>query len=200
MTIFKHVVSGPGAAGDVWNTGLHTQGVLGIVAAHAAWASAVNTILNGGVADHWPLSTVATQATTYVLNTTTGKATAVQRSSMTIAGFGAGTQGPPRMCTVAGLRTNTPGPSGRGRMFLPGVQLEDLTATGLIESAARTAIATAVRDGLADLDTAGLIAGVWRLGQLVTDPYTYVTVGQVPGTQRRRSNKIPASYVVSAAV
>jgi hypothetical protein len=216
MTIYKHVVSGPGAAGDIWTSGLHSFGAVdNIAAAHVAWAACAALIFNaGGILPHWADNTSATELTTYRLDPTTGRATLVARSSVVHTGTGGAGQPAPRDCVVVGLRSVVPGASGRGRMYLPAIAVDQLDSVGLIPSAVRTAIATCVSTGIIAMTAAGFIPGVWRspkpAGPGGVPPavlssgdaiiaFDAVTVGAVQGNQRRRSNKIPATYTVVGA-
>jgi hypothetical protein len=215
MPIYKHSISGPGAAGDVWTSGVHSFHTISNVGeAHAQWETAAAAIFGGaGVRTYWAPGTTANELATYQLEPTTGRATAVLRSSIAIAGISAGAQGPPRDCVVVGLRTVVPGARGRGRMYLPGVALSHLTADGLIVDAVRQAIADHFGSGLFAMEVASYIPGIWAAphaagpGGVPPEVFgagdsiiglTSVSVSAVPGTQRRRSNKIPAGYKVAA--
>jgi hypothetical protein len=196
MTVFKHVMGGPGAAGDVWTSGLHTTGVLSVSAAQTAWVAFVADVAGAsGLGPLWPTEVSVATANTYTLDPTSGKATALVLGSVTAAGTAVGDASPPRDAVVIGLRTNKPGPAGRGRMYLPLVNRGALTATGLITSTAQTTIAGAFAAALSDLATAGLLPVVWRPGSPSGDAIIGVTVSAVPGNQRRRSNKISPQYV-----
>jgi hypothetical protein len=200
MAVYKHVVGGAGAAGDIWTSGFHSWAAVDdLPAAHTALDEWVWTALGaGGLADFWADTTVVTDLTTYTLNPATGRATAVARSSVAIAGTAGTGQPAPRDCVVVGLRTDLPGASGRGRMYLPAVSTDNLTTTGLIEPAAKTAISANFATAMVNHLAFGYQPGVWSLalGNTIT-PFTSITVGSVQGNQRRRSNKIPASYTVA---
>jgi hypothetical protein len=197
MAIFKHVVTGSGAAGDIWTSGLHSRMVVEDAgAAHAAWEAALEIMLGAaGIGSYWADTTGSTNCTTYTLDQATGHATWAVRSNAVHVGTGGAGQPAPRDCIVVGLRTAVPGPAGRGRMYLPAVSTDNLSATGLISDAAKTAISNAVGSALLSLQTASVLPGIWRvgLGDAVTG-FRTVTVSGVQGTQRRRSNKIPAAY------
>lgn len=202
MPIYRHVITGAGPAGDIWSTRIHSHSaVLNPPGAHIAWEAFLASVFGaGGVADWLADLTGTNEAITYALNPATGHATHMIRSAAAYAGNAGPQQPGPRDCTVVGLRTTVPGPAGRGRLFLPGVSGDNLTTTGLISVAARTGIAASVGNALIALNGAGYLPGIWSLGQGddLRGVQT-VTVGAVQGTQRRRSNKIPNSYITHAA-
>lgn len=202
MTIYKHTIGGAGAAGDIWSSGLHTfSQANNIGAAHAYWEGAMEILVGAaGLGTWWADNTHATEAVTYKLDPATGRAVALQRTSVDHPGSGGAGQPAPRDCVVIGLRTVIPGPSGRGRMYLPAVATDNLDATGLISAAAKTGIANAAGSALISLSTNGLVAGIWRLalGDSITG-FATVSVSGVQGSQRRRSNKIPPNYTTAAA-
>lgn len=199
MTVFKHVMGGPGAAGDVWTSGLHTIGSGTIDAAQTAWTAFVNHVGGlTGLGPIWPTEVAVATANTYSLDPTTGKSTALVLGSVTLAGTATGDASPPRDCLVIGLRTNKPGPGGRGRMYLPLINRSGLSSTGLISPTNQTLIAGVLATGLEDLAAAGFVPSVWRPGAPTGDTIHSVTVSAVPGNQRRRSNKISPQYVSAA--
>lgn len=195
MAIYKHVMGGPGAAGDVWTSGLHTIGTGTIDAAHAAWETFVTGFTGiAGVTPLWPTEVKIDTIATYLLDSGTGKSTALKLGAVSVIGTSAGEASPPRDCLVVGLRTPKPGPGGRGRMYLPLVAKTNLQANGLILASVQTTIAAFAANALNDLNTAGFTPVVWRKGSTIGDIITSVTVSAVPGNQRRRSNKIAPRY------
>lgn len=198
MAIFKHVMGGPGVAGDQWVSGFHSSSSSALAAVHSAFSSFVTSALGASaVAQFWPVGTQVRDLITYQLNPVDGKATAVTRSSVTINGAGSALAPAPRDTLTVGLRTGTPGVRGRGRMFLPGVAVDNLTAEGLIEDAVKTSVAGYISTALNTMKTAGHPPIVWSTISPAGLFVTGVTVSQVPGTQRRRSNKISPAYAVA---
>lgn len=199
MTILKHVLGGPQSAGDQWTSGFHSFGAnLTAAAAHALLSAAVNTAIGGTqLAQYLAPTTRITDLTTYVLDEVTGKAIDVARSAVNIVGTSAGAQAPPRAATVIGLRTNRPGPRGRGRMYLPAPALSNFDANGLITAGARNGIGGAMSSLMAQCRSRGLDPGLFDRSGLNPEivPFHQVTVGAVAGSQRRRTNKIPPGYV-----
>ena len=201
MAIYKHVLSGPLAAGDVWTSGLHTSGIGTLAAAHAAFMAFVSGIGGAsGLGPLWSTNTAIREVRTYSLNLANGKATGVARGSVTINGTGAANAAAPRDCIVIGLRTANPGKSGIGRMYLPGVTPDLLSTTGLIEDIPKTTAAGVMAANLNDLGDAGYVPVVWSVANPAGFVITGVTVAATQGTQRRRSNKIPASYAAASVV
>lgn len=199
MTILKHVLSGPQTAGDMWTSGLHSFGTnLTAAAAHDLFELAFNTALGGNSLKQWLApGTSIKSLTTYVLDAVTGKALDMDQSAVDVVGTSAGAQASPRLCTVVGLRTARPGPRGRGRMYLPAPSVSNFDATGLISAAARDGLAVAMSSFMGQLNSRGLQPGLFDRSGVTPEivPFRQVTVGAVPGTQRRRTNKISAGYV-----
>jgi hypothetical protein len=198
MAIYKHVMSGPGAAGDVWTVGLHSSGVGTLAAAHSAFQAFITSLTGpSAIGPVWTLATQIQELVSYTLNPATGRATAKVQSSVSVGGTSTGGQPDPRSCVVVGLRSTVPGPSGRGRMYFPAPSLDNLTADGLIEEACRTTIAGSIAAGLGDMGGSGFVPVVWSVSNPAGSPIQSVTVSQVPGTQRSRSNKIPNAYTIA---
>ena len=203
MTVFRHVLGGPGAAGDQWSSGFYTHGPANVTAeaVHVLMQAAVESyigdggpLLADGVCQYWNPATHLRDLTTYQLDPATGRATGIYRSSAAIVGKSAGAQPPPRDALVVGLRTALPGPSGRGRMYLPGIARSHLDAQGLIPEAVRQSVADSMSQLFKDLWANNIMTGIFHVGADAVLSLTGVTVGAVPGTQRRRSNKIPQAY------
>lgn len=117
-----------------------------------------------------------------------------------IPGTAAGNH-PPQTAIVASLRSASPGPKYRGRMYLPLLSGTVSTTTGLFPSADATSIAGAVKAylaavaGLTSWGGAGWVPVV--VSQTPTGTradVTAVKVGNVFDTQRRRRNKLVESY------
>lgn len=197
MPIYKHTVVGPQAAGDQWTSGFYSdQDDANISNAHTAWTAAVEAIFGAdALGELYPTTTAVREVITYAIDPATGKATGVRRGSVNLNGtIAGGLQPSPRDCLVIGLRTSVPGQGGRGRMYLPAPALANLTATGLVSDATRTAAAAAIGLGVAEMVAGGMTPGLWKAGASTVLPFVSATVGQVLGTQRRRSNKIPNAY------
>lgn len=108
---------------------------------------------------------------------------------------------PPQTCVVASLRSASPGPKYRGRMYLPLLSGTVSTSNGTFPSADASSIAGAVKAYLAAV--AGLTswgASGWKPVVVSQTPtgtlaaLTAVKVGNVFDTQRRRRNKVIETY------
>jgi hypothetical protein len=108
---------------------------------------------------------------------------------------------PPQCASVYSLRTNTPGASGRGRLYWPtvGVQLD---GTGRIDATTRTAYTTAMKAYLAAIQAAlatafptiGFDLAVRSKTTHTTPHVTRMQLGSVVDTQRRRRDKLTEAY------
>jgi|ERR1044071_565684 hypothetical protein len=197
MTILKHVLGGPQTAGDQWTSGFHTFATnLAAEAAHDLLEAAFAISLGANMLKPWIApGTRITDLTTYVLDPLTGRALEVARSAVDVTGTSAGAQPNPRLATVIGLRTAKPGVSGRGRMYLPAPATTNFDATGLITAQAREGIGAAMSAFMAQCASRGITPGLHDKATGTIVPFRQVTVGAVAGSQRRRTNKIPNSYV-----
>lgn len=198
MPIFRHRVTGPGPAGDVWSTGLFSSGSASLGTAHDAWDDFVSSFIGSDMAGLWPTETQATETITDQLDAAGHHNVAQARTSVTYKGTGTGLQLPQRAAVVIGLRTALPTRSGRGRMYVPAPDSSSLTADGILSSTVADALAG---DAATALETMTAIVQVViahrdpvTKGISGTTPVTYVTVGQVLGSQRRRTNKVPPNY------
>jgi hypothetical protein len=117
-----------------------------------------------------------------------------------LAGTGAATM-PPQCAWVVSLRTNTPGGSGRGRVYWP-LMDATLNSSGRIPTAEVTAglsamrlYLTAIRDALATaFPTIGYNLAVRSRTQLATPHVVRIQAGDVVDTQRRRRDALPEAY------
>lgn len=198
MTVYRHRASGPGPAGDIWIVTMHSSGSATLSSAHAAWQAAVNSFITSGLGPHWPTAQQVTGLQTDQLDPSTGKNVAQATSAVTYKGTGGGAAIDQRSSVVTGLRTTVPTRAGRGRMYWPPVQDTDLTATGLIASAVATSVASSLASALTTMATTS-VPVIYHRPTRTTTTITAVTVGQVLGTQRRRTNKVAPSYA-SASV
>lgn len=193
MTIFRHRVSGPGSAGDIWVSTLHSSGIASLGGAHAAWATFITAAIHSNLAGMWAATTHANQLVTDQLDDITWKNVAQTSSAIDIPGTSVGNAVSPDNCLVVGMRTTLPTRAGRGRMYLPSPSATHYAATGRFVSADMGTIA-------ADFATAlSLMAGtvqpvIAHRASKTTTPIVRVTVGDIAGQQRRRSNKDAMNY------
>lgn len=195
MTFFRHTASGPGAAGDIWVTTMHSSGAGTLSATHTAWQTFVTSWMSGGYAAMLPNETTITDLRTDQLDSISGKNNAQTKSGVSLVGTGAGATQSPRDCLIVGLRTALPTRSGRGRMFWPAPDATHMTATGLLSGTDATTLSNAFGTALTTFKaTAAPIMLHRKIHPLTFDLVTYVTVGTVLGSQRRRTNKVAAVY------
>lgn len=196
MTIFRHVVHGSDDSGATWSTSMHSSSVQSLTAAATAWAVSVQLMgQNGGIAERWPLSTKIEGYNTYELNAS-GFAVGQTVQTMQFAGLDTGQQLPQRLAFVLGHLTNVPGARGRGRMYWPIFSSTFMDEDGQIDDVAREAIVNFWTVRLRVMAASGVVPVIWggpaSAGPI---PITSVRASQVPGSQRRRTNKVPAGYV-----
>lgn len=197
MTIFRHRMTGPAPAGDVWNVTMHSYGTVTASAAHDAWLQFLSSFIGGVVEPLWSTQTQATEAITDELSGITGQNVSQTRSSLSYKGTGTGTQLPQRAAAVIGLRTALPTRAGRGRFYLPAPDSSNLATDGEMTTATATALAAGASSALATFGIT-LTPVIFHRKTLTWDKVVSVTVSPVLGSQRRRTNKVPADYASSS--
>src|SRR5574337_1274022 len=130
MTIFRHRISGPGPAGDIWVNTMHSSSNATLAQAHAAWVALIGKFYATVMEPLWSTQVEATACETDQLDPATGKNVGQIQSDLTIKGTGTGLQLPQRMAVVVGLRTNLPTRAGRGRVFVPAPDSTPLVVKG----------------------------------------------------------------------
>jgi hypothetical protein len=193
VTIYLHRMSGPGAAGDVWISTLHTSGAANLATAHSAWSTFVSAIFNNALKTRWPVPNQITNLQTVSLDAVTGKQTAATSSGVALIGTAAGNAISPRDSIVVSLRTALPTKAGRGRMFLPGPDVGHLGTTGMLTGTDANAIAAAVAAAMTTLKATSQPV-VYHTKTKTVDNIITVMVGTVLGSQSRRTNRVFNSY------
>lgn len=193
MPLYRHRVSGPLPAGDVWVSTLHSVGLAPLADAHNAFGDFLTTAIGTTLKTYWPVSTRASSITTDQLDEVTLRNVAQLSDVNNIIGTGVGKQVSQRDCLVVGLRTPTPTRSGRGRMFLPSPSADHYSATGEFIEAELDTLANDFAAGLATM-RATIQPVLLHRATRTTTPITRVTIGNVPGIQRRRTNKVTQTY------
>jgi hypothetical protein len=102
------------------------------------------------------------------------------------AGGQAGDSAPPNVAYLVEKRTALGGRSGRGRMYLPGVNEGRVNDNGTIVSASRTAIQTAIDAWFTALDNGGVAMYILHNASSDATIVTSLDVDPVAATQRRR--------------
>lgn len=193
MPLYRHRVTGPGPAGDVWVSTLHSAGLASLVDAHEAFREFCNVGIGTTLKTFWPVNTKATTIITDQLDEFTLKNVAQQSDVNNIVGTSVGKAVSQRDCLVVGMRTPLPTRAGRGRMFLPSPSADHYNATGEFIDAELTTLANDFANGLAAM-RAVIQPVLLHRADRTTTPITRVTIGNIPGMQRRRTNKVTQTY------
>lgn len=117
-----------------------------------------------------------------------------------IAGTGA-PRTPPQTAAVFSLRTNTPGGSGRGRLYWPAVG-NQITTTGRFQTGDLAVQLTQMKNYLSQMDSAlqtafptiGFDLAVRSRATKTTPHVVRMQIGDVADSQRRRRDNLPESY------
>lgn len=193
MTVYRHRVTGPGSAGDIWVSTLHSSSASSLSAVHTAWTTLITNFITNTMGALWNAHQAATETITDQLDPVTGKNVAQASSAVSLTGTGTGGSISPRNCIVIGLRTAVPTRAGRGRMYWPSPDDSHYATNGTFASADVTTVAT----GFATVLTAFKATStpvIFHRKTLSFDTITNTSVGIIPGTQRRRTNKVAQSY------
>lgn len=196
MATFRHRVSGPGNAGDIWVSTFHSSSGQTLSVVHAAFVQWCTDFLSTVMAPLWTSGTTATLAETDQLQPASTHNAAQLKSSINIVGSAAGAPTDPRASVVVGLRTALPTHAGRGRMFIPAPGAASLTADGLLIVATAASISSGAKTAFGTFNATSQLVIFHRLGAGIT-PVNGITVGVVLGSQRRRTNKVPPDYQIS---
>jgi hypothetical protein len=195
MATFLARVIGNLPSGETWTTGVHASGTGSLSAFLTAAGNFVDTLWNGdggsatGLITDVPAGVGATSLVVYQLDDSTGKATARAEASLTLAGSDTGSPLPQEVAVVASLRTATPGPSGRGRMYLPPLGVNKCTTVGRVDAAAQANLAASVAAALGELNSGGFDPILFT-PNTADRVITSVDVGDVFDAQRRRRDKL----------
>jgi hypothetical protein len=214
MTIYAHRIIGSGSGGEQFNTGLHSSLVGSLATAANAWQLFGYQLSVSAMAALWDPNMTITELVTDELHPTTGKSVGQQRQAVVYPGTSIGVPLSPRDALVLSLRTATPGPGGRGRMYFPAPTSLSIDATGKLTSGATTAISAAFATLFATLasvtqpvvyhrptvdrttyDRRTGVATVHPASVATAIPIHSLLVGRNLGTQRRRTNKTANAYL-----
>jgi hypothetical protein len=193
MPLYRHRVTGPGPAGDVWVSTLHSAGLASLVDAHEAFRAFCDVGIGTTLKTFWPLTTKCTTIITDQLDEVTLHNTAQQSDVNNIIGTSVGKSVSQRNCLVVGMRTPTPTRAGRGRMFLPSPSADHYTNTGEFIDAEIDTLSNDFAAGLTAM-RATIQPVLLHRATRTTTPITRVTIGNIPGIQRRRTNKVTQTY------
>lgn len=207
MALYRLEARGPGAGGDFWSTSMHLVSARSITLVHTTWETFLNSFVGGTLAPIWPDDQQCNQAITTLINEANGKNVSRVQSTVNHPGTGVGGTLSQRDCITVGLKDGTPTRSGRGRMYWPPPAAGSLDADGLILPATAASIASGFKAAVDALDVADQLviyhrpvkAGPGGVPPAVNGSVTSVvniTVGIIPTTQRRRTNRVTNAYTV----
>lgn len=193
MTFYRHRCSGPGPAGDIWITSMHSSSTAALQDVHDAWVGFCNTFLNDTLGPMWSTEQQAQSYVTDELSPTTGRNVRQSISAVTVKGTGTGFALPQRDSVVIGLRTVVPTRAGRGRMYWPAPASDHLTADGLLIATDAQGLANGFATAMTPFQAVAQPV-IFNRDQLTGQLVSRITISQVLGTQRRRTNKVAPSY------
>lgn len=185
------------AAGLMTQTELNTaNGDLGD-AAVGSWATLASAL--------WPSSTTLTKCTTYVYPNNTVTASKVSTPHTLAAAGSTTTTMPPQCAVVASLRSEVPGRSGRGRIYIP-YTLAGLASDGQIASTKVDNVANAVAAMIGDMNALSLPGGLTPVCCVASftkqeqPTVVSVVVDSIVDTQRRREGSMVATHAKTTNV
>ena len=196
MTTFRHRVTGPGNGGDIWVSTLHSSSANTLASVHAAWTAFVIGFCASTMNAMWNTHMSATSVVTDQLDPFTGKNVAQSITGISEVGTGTGGSPSPRNCVVIGLRTDLPTRAGRGRMYWPSPDDSHYGTDGKLVSGDATTISGGFGTALVTFKATSQPI-IWHRRTLTWDNITHVTVGNIFGTQKRRTNKDTETYATT---
>lgn len=194
MTFYRHRVIGPGSAGDVWVSTMHSDSTVGIDAVHNAWQA---LWINFWTDTYKALVTPQVQITQLVtdqLDPLTGANVAQKTTAVNYVGTGAGTTVSPRNCLLLSFITTLPTRRGRGRMYLPSPDSSHYANTGSFVTGLGLAVAEGWQSQIDSQFGADPAQTIYHRDTHTGTPVIGVKVGNVPATMRSRTNKVQNAY------
>jgi len=197
MTIYRCIAQGATPQGELWVTGLHVELIGGNIAdAGSAWHDAFNLLWLGAATPADSIKQFISTETTCVetvvnsLNPITLKNVEQKRTAETLAGTSTAENWPAQDSVILSLRDGHPTRAGRGRMFLPPFTVDAETTEGLLDATSRGRVATAFEGMLNSLISSSYQPVILHRGDRSTTNVVSGNVPDLPGTQRRRINKV----------
>jgi hypothetical protein len=182
--------------GEVFSFGLHVDGPPDSVGdAVTAWATAVGLLWNhdsgagNTLASHISSTVGIDDVSAAALDPFTGKQTEKQLTGAAHPGTSVEGTLPHSVALAVSLRTVIATRSGRGRFYLPPLDLAS-TDDGRVLGAAVTAAVNGAAFALNGLQSAGFTTVVYHRATLTFNTVVRVDVGDVFDDQRRRRNKL----------
>jgi hypothetical protein len=178
---------------EVWSTGLHVQTAITIDAVATAWTSAVTALWTGsgsaGIFDVYPTVVAVRSLDVFQLDPASDVAVAKVEVPVTLPGGSGANTLPQEVAVCATLRSNTPGPRGRGRMFFPPPTVTEVTPTGRLNTVAQQSLAIGIAlmlQAMEDVTATPVLHTKGGIDRLITR----VDVGDVFDAQRRRRDAL----------
>jgi hypothetical protein len=196
MTIFRHRVTGPGLAGDDWVSTFFSSSTNSIATVHTAWSNMVTAFVTTSLQAMWNTHTQISEVFTDQLDPLTFKNVAQSQSALSIVGTGTGGSVSPTNCIVVSKLTALPQKKGRGRMFWPSPDDTHYTTGGLLVQADCATVATAFKNAATSFSASATPVLFHRPDGTTIDIANY-KVGDKPGQQRRRINKVVNTYSIA---
>lgn len=194
MTMFRHKMQGTFPGGEIWVTGLHSQGDVSVADANSAWSDAVQTFWTGNYDEYVDPDVTLTRITTVSIDESTGKQITRVDDDVSLPGASDSDSLPPQVAVIFSLRTDRATRAGRGRMYLP-VPAKNAAGGGELSTAFGKTAAKAGNQLLDGLEGGSLTPVIW--GGAGATPFTITDgmVASVFGTHRTRRNKLPVTYI-----
>jgi hypothetical protein len=194
MATYLVRLSGALPGGEIWTSGVHCEGAGSLSDLISPVDDLVDTLWNGdgtvdGIGGYYPSTVTLTSAVAYSLAPATGLATGRIDSGYLNAGTVIDDPLPQEVAVVATLRTAGVGPAARGRMYLPGPVVGNVTALGRLDAAVRLGMCGSLAAALRVLVAASFTPVLFTKA-VANRPITVVDVGDVFDAQRRRRDKL----------
>lgn len=190
-------------SGEIFSTGIHVQSGLSIAQVSSTWSSACVALWSqtgsAGVSGIYTTEVILTSTVVAELDPITDKAVDQIEVAHSIAGVAATTPLPQEVAVVATLRTAQPGPSGRGRMFMPPPEAGTVTNQGRLNPTAQATFVGAITVLLQAMATAThdpILHSKGRPDRLITR----LDVGDVFDAMRSRRDKLIEARITSSPI
>lgn len=188
MALYRHVVTGI-SPGESWSFTLHTEGTASLEAANTAWHDAVVALWTGQLDALVSPDITVTEVSTAELGLDTGMQLTRVIDDVSLPGVATGAMLPFQCAAAVSFRTQFATRWGRGRLYLPPLSADVLSA-GRLSASAQGTILAAMQAAFTALQGDGLNPVIWSRTKLTTYPIVSIDVGDVIDTQRRRRNKL----------
>jgi hypothetical protein len=190
MTIYSHKFSGVLPAGDIFAFGFHDSNGVGLAAAHTNAANWLTAFM-ADMAGQYNTGLEFTAVTTYQLDVVAPYRTvAVKVDNVASSGSSILNSLPQDLAEVCSLRTSDPSRKGRGRMYLPALDLSSCDSVGQIDPTTRANLVTALTDAFTSCNSGGTVPVVFSRTTGLAQTIVNFSVGSIFDRQSRRINKV----------